>query len=217
MSSFNPTTMHALPWALDELAVPESFYDFVAEPSHVDTAEHEVDVQSQMAAELARLEAQAFARGRAEGVRDTRAVVDAELSKAVAAVYEAATLVKLHESRWVANAEENIAALAVAVARHIVQHEVTVDPDSIRTLVSRALVQLPVDQPIVARLHPDDMAACSTLVSPDANGRTPEIRWVADANIMRGGCLVEGRERIIDGRIDTSLERVYRNIGNRQA
>ena len=33
----------------------------------------------------------------------------------------------------------------------------------------------------------------------------------------RGGCLVEGRERIIDGRVDTSLERAYRSIGQVQA
>ncbi len=208
--------MHATPWALDELSMPEEFFESAAESTHV-SGEHEIDVHAHYASELARVEAAAFARGRAEGVRDTRAVVDAELSKAVAAVHEVASMVQLHESRWIGNAEENIAALAVAVARHIVQHEVTVDAGSIRGLVTRALVQLPVDQPIVARLNPEDIAACSTLISADASGRTPDIRWVADPHIMRGGCLVEGRERIIDGRIDTSLERAYRSIGNLQA
>lgn len=208
--------MHATPWALDELALPDDYFGDIPDAPVV-TGEHAVDLQAHYASELARAEAAAFARGRAEGVRDTRAVVDAELSKAVAAVNEAASMVKLHESRWIANAEENIAALAVAVARHIVQHEVTVDAGSIRGLVTRALVQLPVDQPITARLNPEDIASCGSLVTPDAAGRTPDIRWVADPHILRGGCLVEGRERIIDGRIDTSLERVYRSIGNLQA
>ena len=208
--------MHATPWALDELAMPEEYFG-ESPDAHLVTGEHPVDPQAQFASELARAEAAAFACGRAEGVRDTRAVVDAELSKAVAAVNEVASMVQLHESRWIANAEENIAALAVAVARHIVQHEVTVDAGSIRGLVTRALVQLPVDQPIVARLNPEDIASCGALVTPDASGRAPDIRWVADPHIMRGGCLVEGRERIIDGRIDTSLERVYRSIGNLQA
>lgn len=208
--------MHATPWALDELALPDPFAIDTHDVSET-TGEHEIDLHAHYASELSRAEAAAFARGRAEGVRDTRAVVDAELSKAVAAVLEAARMVQMHESRWIANAEENIAALAVAVARHIVQHEVTVDQASIRALVTRALVQLPVDQPIVARLHPEDIAACGALFAPDAAGRTPDIRWVADPHIMRGGCLVEGRERIIDGRIDTSLERAYRSIGNLQA
>lgn len=208
--------MHATPWALDELSMPDAYFETASEGTHA-TGEHETDVHAYYASELARVEASAFARGRAEGVRDTRAVVDAELAKTVAAMKEAVTMVQLHESRWVANAEENIAALATAVARHIVQHEVSVDPASIRSLVTRALVQLPVDQPIVARLNPDDIAACSTLVTADGSGRAPDIRWVADPHIMRGGCLVEGRERIIDGRIDTSLERAYRSIGNLQA
>ena len=39
-----------------------------------------------------------------------------------------------------------------------------------------------------------------------------EARWLPDASIAPGGCVVEGRERIIDGRIDTALERVYRRL-----
>jgi flagellar biosynthesis/type III secretory pathway protein FliH len=76
---------------------------------------------------------------------------------------------------------------------------------------------MPVDSSIVVRLHHDDLAACAGLITPDAAGRTPDIRWTADPHNQRGGCLIEGRERIIDGRIDTSLERAYRSIGNIQA
>jgi flagellar assembly protein FliH len=125
--------------------------------------------------------------------------------------------VRLHEARWTANAEENVAALAIAVARHIVGREVSADPETVRALVRRALVGMPLDSAIVVRLHPDDLAACAGLVVPEVAGRTPDIRWTADPHIMRGGCLIEGRERIIDGRIDTSLERAYRSIGNIQA
>ena len=58
-------------------------------------------------------------------------------------------------------------------------------------------------------------AACDTVA--DGAGRVRDVRWVADAHIARGGCLVEGRERIIDGRVDTSLERAYRTMGQVQA
>jgi flagellar biosynthesis/type III secretory pathway protein FliH len=54
-------------------------------------------------------------------------------------------------------------------------------------------------------------------MQPDSAGRMQDVRWVADPHIVRGGCLVEGRERIIDGRVDTSLERAYRSIGQVQA
>lgn len=41
--------------------------------------------------------------------------------------------------------------------------------------------------------------------------------WVADARVSRGGCMVEGRERIVDGRIETALERVYRRLVHSRA
>ena len=39
-----------------------------------------------------------------------------------------------------------------------------------------------------------------------------DASWLADARVARGGCLVEGRERIVDGRVDTALERAYRRM-----
>ena len=207
--------MQAESWALDEFAMPDIF-SMPAEVEHA-SPETDIDPGARAAAERARGEAEAYARGRADGEREARAHAESELSTAVAALVEAVSGVRSHEARWVANAEENIAALAVAVARHIVGHEVHADPESVRGLVTRALIGFPLDSSIIVRLHPDDLAACTGLLVTDAAGRTPDIRWTADPHILRGGCLIEGRERIIDGRIDTSLERAYRSIGNVQA
>jgi flagellar biosynthesis/type III secretory pathway protein FliH len=210
--------MQALPWALDELELPDIFPLPADVPSPAVQAAAEADLmRAQFAAERTRAEQDAYARGRADAERAVRAQLESEVAAAAAALREAVAAVQLHEARWVANAEENVAALAVAVARHIVQHEVTADPAAVRALVMRALVQLPVDGAITVRLHPADLEACSTLIQPDASGRTPDVRFTADPHIVRGGCLVEGRERIIDGRIDTALERAYRRIGNVQA
>jgi flagellar assembly protein FliH len=204
--------MRVMSWALDEFAMPDIFP--VAD-------EHEPEDIEQphvhAAEERSRIEAEAHARGRAEGERAARAQLETGVGEAVDALREAVSMVQMHEARWVANAEENIAALAVAVARHIVQREVSSDPSTVRELVSRALVGFPLDAQIVVRLNPADIAACGTLVVPNSAGRTPDIRYTADPHIMRGGCLIEGRDRIIDGRIDTSLERAYRAIGNIQA
>lgn len=208
--------MHALPWALDELEMPEMFalVPDADEAPAVDTA---ALLRAELHAERTRAESDAYARGRAEGERAVRASLEQDVANAMSALREAVASVQAHEARWTANAEENVAAIATAVARHIVGHEVTMDSGAVRTLVARALVQIPVDQPITVRLNPADVEACSTLIAPDAKGRVPDIRWNADPHIMRGGCLVEGRERIIDGRIDTALERAYRRVGNVQA
>jgi flagellar biosynthesis/type III secretory pathway protein FliH len=39
-----------------------------------------------------------------------------------------------------------------------------------------------------------------------------EAAWHADPLVEPGGVVVEGRDRIIDGRVDTALERVYRRL-----
>ena len=149
------TSMQALPWALEELPMPEIFPLFGNPDGTAATeAEATVDVHTHYASELTRVEQESYNHGYAEGETAARGECEARVALAVSALAEAAAMIQLHEARWVSNAEENIAALAVAVARHIVAREVTMDPIGIHALVTRALAQLPVDQPIVVRLHP---------------------------------------------------------------
>jgi hypothetical protein len=61
------------------------------------------------------------------------------------------------------------------------------------------------------------LAGSRTLLVQHTDESEVEIRWISDVSILRGGCLMEGRERIIDGRVDTALERAYRGLGGVQA
>lgn len=215
MSSSDPRNMQVAPWALDEFAAHEIFP--VAQPIAASVAESSAepsDLQRQLEARHAAEEA-AYARGLAEGEQRARAAFEERVSTAIGALHEALASIQLHEARWMSNMGENIAAIAVAAARHIVQREVAADSSIVQELVQRAVTQLPSEETIIVRLHPDDHALCSNMSSEDI--RTRNVRWVADPHITRGGCLVEGRERIIDGRIDTALERLYGKIGRVQA
>ncbi len=208
--------MHATPWALDELSMPDIF---PASDGYVRRAESfgDAETHAHLAAERTHLEADAYQRGYHDAVMAAQVASDSELAATVCALHEAIASVELHAARWTANAEENIAALAVLVARHVILREVAVDASLVRDLVQRALEQFPIDQSIVVRLHPEDAATCTAAALSEGTTRIPDVRCVADPHIARGGCLVEGRERIIDGRIDTSLERAYRAIGQVQA
>jgi flagellar assembly protein FliH len=209
--------MRATAWSLDEFAVADGFGEFTPADtrSPAQSADDlEADFQARLAVERSRAEAAAYSRGRADGERAARAGVDEEIASAMALLSEALTTVQLHESRWVSNAEENIAALAVMVARHIVQREVSADPSFVRDVVQSAMAQYPLDQEITIRINPEDLTACRASIE---DGGRREIRWISDVSILRGGCLMEGRERIIDGRVDTALERAYRSLGGVQA
>lgn len=217
--------MHATPWSLDEFVAHDVF--MVSDPaasaeptpeqavSAIDLTAIEQEFERRLEAERARIEAEAYARGRAEGEQAARAMLDEAITSALSTLDTAVQSVQAHEARWVGNAEENIAALSVIVAEHLVQREIATDPELVSVLVSNALAQYPVDQEITIRLSPDDLSTCRRVIESEAAGR--HLRWIADTSIGRGGCLTEGRERIIDGRVDTALERAYRSLAGVQA
>ena len=210
-------------WALDELEMPDIF----EVPIGRDVAAMDEGALAQTQAqaegvitspqELARIEAAAYAHGRADGEKSSWEELMPRTEAIAEAWPTALEDVRLHQARWTANAEENLAVLAVAVARQLIAREVESDPSIVAGLVQRALSQFPLDQQVTVRLHPDDVDSCNGLLQPGEGNKFHEIRWAADAQVHRGGCMVEGRERIIDGRVDTALERIYQSIGNVQA
>ncbi|MEP6833506.1 MAG: FliH/SctL family protein [Gemmatimonas sp.] len=208
-------------WALDELEMPDIFEAPLsrevaanAEAAAAHAAGEQVVTSPQ---ELARIEAVAYAHGRADGEKLARSESLPRIESIAAALADALENVRLHQTRWTANAEENLAVLAVAVARQLIAREVATDATIVAGLVQRALAQFPLEQTVTIRLHPDDADSCTELLQPADSNKFHEIRWAPDAQVYRGGCMVEGRERIIDGRVDTALERIYRSIGNVQA
>jgi flagellar assembly protein FliH len=113
--------------------------------------------------------------------------------------------------------EENIATLAVIVARHIVQREVSLDADVVADLVRRSLTEFPIDQTVRIRVNPMDLALLTMNGDKAPITGKHDVSWLADNRIARGGCLIEGRDRIVDGRVDTALERAYRRMAKHDA
>jgi flagellar biosynthesis/type III secretory pathway protein FliH len=213
----------AAEWALEDLSSGGSP---VGEPGAVDAPDAELiarlaeadraAAEAEAAAELERQLAEARAQGYEEGRRAGEEAEGARLRTAVAVAEEALDAVREGEMRWTGAIEENICALAVAVARQVIGRELQEGGEIVVELVRRALAEFPVDQPVRIRVNPQDVAsleAHGSGANPLLGGsRGQDSRWVADARIAPGGCVVEGRERIVDGRVDTALERVYRRL-----
>lgn len=186
-------------------------------------------LRAQVAAELAAQHradiAAAERRGRDAGYRDGAAEAGAAAHAALHPLRESleAALASLreHEQRFLGNLQENTVAVALAVARVIVDREVNADIAIVEELVRRALAEFPLDQPVRVRVHPEDLALLT-----DGPGTQPgaaahpverwdprrELSWLPDPLVARGGAVLEGRERIVDGRVDTGLERVFRRL-----
>ena len=190
-------------WALDELASAPS----AARADSPAAAQLNGD-------EKARLIDEGYARGLADGERRARSQAQAQITSAMALVSEVGGQMREVASLAPSILEENIAALAVIVARQIVAREVSLDRELVADLVRRALTEFPIEQSVRIRVHPLDLALLTiddgTELAPITTNR--DASWLADPRVARGGCLVEGRDRIVDGRVDTALERAYRRM-----
>lgn len=195
---------NAGPWALAELSAPTS--------SVADTREAPPLVMSD---ERARLIDEAYAHGLADGERKGLSRAQAQIDGALAVISQITTQLEDVASLAPAALEENVAALAVIVARQIITREVTVDPELVAELVRRALTEFPIDQRVRIRVHPLDLSLLTVAGAAPSSAPitgTRDASWLADPRVSRGGCLVEGSDRIVDGRVDTALERAYRRM-----
>lgn len=164
-----------------------------------------------------RLVREAYERGHEEGRAEGERGEAARLRSAVVAAEQALGELRAGEMRWTGTIEENVCALAVVIARQVIGRELANDPDFVIDLVRSALAEFPIDQPIRIRINPSDLNALASVGAVEESllmevTRARDARWLPDASIAPGGCVVEGRERIIDGRVDTALERVYRRL-----
>jgi flagellar assembly protein FliH len=206
--------MVAAEWSLEDLRAEDLYTDFGGAERETEE-EAQARLEAEAREEQERLVREAHGKGFEEGRREGELTEGNRLKNALRAAELALEEVRENEERWLSNIEENICALAVAVARQIVDQELLTEPALVERLIHRALEEFPVAQPVRIRVHPRDQAVIESRGSetrlPAAIG-TREVQWLPDTNLVQGGCLVEGRDRIIDGRIDTALERVYRRL-----
>ena len=190
---------NAAPWALTDLA-----------------ATARSGVSSTITAEArAQLIAEGYTAGFADGQKKGAESAQARVTQSLALVDKVLEQIQGAASLAPSILEENVSALAVIVARQIVSREVSASPEIVADLVRRALTEFPVEQAVRIRVNPLDL---SMLTVPGASDDkqpitgTREASWMADPRIARGGCLIEGRDRIVDGRNDAALERLYHRM-----
>jgi flagellar assembly protein FliH len=207
----------AAAWTLDEISTRLAR----AYPGAVGGNLRDADVMT--ADERAALERhaeleEAYQRGREEGHQEAVSQAAEQIRTALATLDQMLARLKAGERAWLEHARENISALAVAVARHVIGRELTSDVHVVAELARRALTSFPIDEPLRVRLNPQDLSTL-TLASTEDGGSIPiaasrDVRWIADPEVLPGGVVVEGRYRVVDGRVDHVLERIYHKLAD---
>jgi flagellar assembly protein FliH len=108
--------------------------------------------------------------------------------------------------------ERMLIALAMEVAQKLVAG-MPVSAEMIEASVRESIAQVEDGAEFTVQVHPDDLATLERINSPLLlpQGGRDRIRFHGSAQVTRGGCVVQTRFGLIDGRRETKLQ-VLENV-----
>jgi len=158
---------------------------------------------------------QAFEKGFSDGLEQGIAQTYEKITPALGALSGLVKSLEQARADFDRDFEQNLYALALAVAQHLIQREVTADPTIVRDLVEQALDLVPHDVALEVRLNPDDLSAIDDQLNRFmAGGRPLHAQWIADSSLDRGSFLLETPLRVVDGRADVALRSLYDRLSH---
>lgn len=102
--------------------------------------------------------------------------------------------------------------LACELARQVLRHELSVNPNVLQPVIREALGLLDADsKSAVVRLNPLDAEMLQD--SLQAEFASLSLTLVPDATLKPGGCLVSSAGAVIDGSVDTRWRRAVASLG----
>lgn len=109
-------------------------------------------------------------------------------------------------------AGQAVLELACEIARQVLRHEITSNPNTLLPVIREALGQLFADsKAVVIKLHPQDLDVLQDVLHEEYPGLPLTLQ--PDATLTRGGCLVESAGTVIDGRLEKRWARAIGRLG----
>ena len=192
------------------VVTPFSWGNEAPAPMHSTAQEPQGISQAQLDAHLASLEREAFAKGFAQG---ELAGADAAGQRAEMMLHRLMqTIEELTQVRaqMIHQTERQMVQLALAIAKRVVQREVSLDADLLVAMARVALERLGETAQVKIRLHPDDYEAAGAARVAQLSGSNVMI--LADAHLGRGGCRIESDMGIMDAGVEAQLQEIARTL-----
>lgn len=153
-------------------------------------------------AEAHRFKEEVFAKARDEAKADVQARAAEELARA-----------KMQAGQIIADAEKDVLELALKVAAKIISRDLEREPEVLLEIVANCTEAARSAKAMILKVHPDDGKVLREkrprLI--ELIGRAVDISIRDDAEVERGGCVIQTEYGTIDGQIRTQFE-MLRNV-----
>lgn len=156
--------------------------------------------------------AQGHAQATLEGQRHTTEFIEnqgQDAARHYLQLFESAHT-QLDESQQVI--AKGVLELACELARQVLRHELSSNPNALQPVIREALSVLATDcKAALVRLNPLDLDVLKDVLRQDFSGLS--LTLLADANVARGGCLVEAAGTVVDGTMEKRWSRSVAKLG----
>jgi flagellar assembly protein FliH len=160
--------------------------------------------------------AQGYAQGHAqatlEGQRQITEFIATQGAQAADKLAQlfGAVQIQLHESQQVM--AKGVLELACELARQVLRHELSTNPNALQPVIREALAMLASDcKAAVVRLNPLDIEVFGDVLRQEFVNLS--LTLLPDAGMTRGGCLVEAAGTVVDGSVEKRWQRAVASLG----
>jgi len=156
--------------------------------------------------------AQGHAQATLEGQRLIAGYIETqgqEAARQFGQLFEAAN-VQIAESQQVM--AKGVLELACELARQVLRHELSSNPNALQPVIREALSVLSIDSKAAfVRLNPIDKDVLEDVLKQEFSGLA--LSLLSDTTVTRGGCLVESAGTVVDGTIEKRWSRAVAKLG----
>ena len=191
---------------------PESYAAAPAIPSWVEADARARWENQQASFDVARIEKSAYETGFHEGEKSGQEIAEKKVEAMMKRYADTVLEIGKLKPALYAQVEKEVVRLALEVAKKIVHREVHVDGEIVQTLIRVALSHVAIKSAVTVHLNPADYNYVheQRAASARPGDVNPEIVWLADKSIGRGGCLIETECGDVDARIEEEFREVER-------
>jgi flagellar assembly protein FliH len=107
---------------------------------------------------------------------------------------------------------KGVLELACELARQVLRHELSANPNVLQPVIREALSMLSVDSKVAfVRLNPVDLEVLEDVLKQEFSGLA--LSLLSDSSVAQGGCLVESAGTVVDGTIEKRWSRAVAKLG----